>query len=335
MPKFPELGAATAVGTAGVQSREIDLAGVPGNAGSPGMKMKLRVYLPPGDHAPMSIPCVLVAPAGTTLLTGIHLDETHFETLPYAEAGMAVVHYSLDGDPDSLEPGKASLQTPYLHFRAACAGVVNARNALEYALAKLPIVDPKKVFTARHSSAGTLALLAAEHEPRLAGAVAYAAASDILSRMEGMEDAPAMLTGIAFPRMKEFLTQSSPTTHLSSLKCPVFLFHSEDDGNVPFADSERFARKLRAAGQDVTLEAVDSAAPADGGSGPEPGGNLAPQTPGFDVEAADEDSEEMADEDLSDEDVHEGFDGYDSHYTPMIKEGIPRAIRWIKQRTGA
>ena len=27
-------------------------------------------------------------------------------------------------------------------------------------------------------------------------------------------------------------------------------------------------------------------------------------------------------------------DGYDSHYTPMIKEGIPRAIRWIKQKTG-
>jgi dienelactone hydrolase len=249
--------------------------------------------------------------------------EYHDETLPYAKAGMAVIHYSLDGGSEVFESEKASIKAPYLHFRAACAGVINTRNALELALAKLPMVDPGKVFTAGHSSAGTLALLAAEHEPRIAGAAAFAPAADVEKRMKEFQDAPAAVTGLAFPRMKEFITQSSPATHAAALKCPVFLFHSKDDENVPFGDTEAFAAKLRTSGKDVTLEAVDSVA-----DGARQAPAVPARPPGFDVGDAASGDEEMSDEEFDES------DGYDSHYTPMIKEGIPRAINWIKQKAG-
>ncbi len=345
VPKFPDLGPGTPVGDAGVQIHEIDLGPVAGNQGSPGMKMTMRVYLPPGELTPKSIPCVLVAPAGTTLLTGMALDASdyHDETLPYAEAGMAVIHYSLDGDEEDFagQDGMAE-KGAYLHFRAACAGAVNTRNALEFALAKLPMVDPKKVFTAGHSSAGTLALLAAEHEPRLAGAVAYAPAADVVGRMKGVGEAPAMVTGFMFPQLKEFLTQSSPLTHLAAIKCPVFLFHSKQDDNTPFADTTAFADKLRAAGKDVTLVGHEAApAPAEEAApAPDDGRDLALQPPsGFDLDEPSAEAEEMSDEEMSDERLDEEFDDedYDDtdlHYAPMIEQGIPKGIEWIKSRTG-
>lgn len=92
-----------------------------------------------------------------------------------------------------------------------------------------------------------------------------------------------MLVGAIFPKVKEFITQSSPTTHAASLKRPVFLFHAKDDSNVPFADTQRFADLLRANGTDVTLETVETG----------------------------------------------------DHYDPMLTDGIPRAIEWVKSRTGA
>lgn len=343
-PKFPDLGPGTAIGDAGVQAHEIDLAGVAGNEGWPGMKMKMRVYLPPGEHAPKSLPCVLVAPAGSTLLEGMDLGagDYHDETLPYAEAGMAVVTYSLDGGPEMFfDEEEPSLKAPYLHFRAACAGVVNTRNALEFALAKLPMVDPKKVFAAGHSSAGTLSLLAAAHEPRLAGALAYAPAADVPGRMEGIEDAPAMLTGLMYPQLKEFLTQSSPTTHAAAIKCPVFLYHSKADDNTPFADSERFVASLKAGNKDVTFVAGEAGAPDDdeaadasGDAPADDGRDLALQPPGDLDDAAAASEEEMAEEDYSDEEYEDEEYGYGVHYESMVDEGLPKGIEWIKSRMG-
>jgi len=356
VPKFPDLGPAAPVGDAGVQVHHVDLGPVAGNEGWPGMKMTMRVYLPPGDHPARSLPCVLVAPAGTTLLSGMALDDAdyHDETLPYAEAGMAVVHYSLDGDESDAPPEGNPLKAPYLRFRASCAGVVDTRNALEFALAKLPMVNPKQIFAAGHSSAGTLALLAAEHELRLAGALAYAPATDVVGRMEGAEDLPPALAGIFFPQMKEFLTQSSPLTHVSSTKCPVFLYHSKHDDNTKSSDSQTFVDKLKAAGKDVTFVLSDAGGATPPGNPaavpnfpPVPGPGLAPPPQGFDVEddpAADpsdeetpEDEmaeEEYAEEEYAEEDYSEGGFGFDVHYQTMIDEGIPKGIEWIKSRTG-
>ncbi len=222
---------------------------------TPGSQMAMRIYLPAGNHAPKSLGCVLVAPAGSNLLRGnpMDADDYHDETLPYAKAGYAVIFYSIDGilnDPDNAT-GLEFIRA-YNEFNAAHAGVVNGRNALEFALTRLPQVDPNRIYCAGHSSAGVLSLLLAEHEPRIHGCIAYAAASDVELRLREVTEDPQL--GKLIPDLKTFLKQSSPKTHTKHFQCPVFLFHAVDDSNEPYSTSVAFAKQLRDEGKNVTFK---------------------------------------------------------------------------------
>jgi dienelactone hydrolase len=238
----------------------VDTSSLNREASFPGSSMQMRVYLPPGDHAPASIGCVLVAPAGTNLLHGNAMDndDYHAETLPYVEAGMAVVFYSLDGPMPDAELSESDytdyLRRAYPKFRAAGAGVVNGRNALEFVLAKLPQVDPERIYCAGHSSAGTLSLLLAAHEPRLRGCVAYAPATDVALRLEELTSQPT--ANLLLPGVSRFVTQASPKTHMRRIQCPVFLFHARDDSNEPFTTTAAFARQMQQQHPSVTFVAA-------------------------------------------------------------------------------
>ena len=259
LPQFPPLGEPTVLGPLGALVHSVDFGSIPGNDdGQPGQRMQMRVYLPPGEHEDGALACVLVAPAGTNLLSGVSLDgdDYHDETLPYAEVGMAVVFYSLDGSPTDAAGEPEEIREFYLQFREARAGVINGRNALDYVLAQMPQVDPQRIFSAGHSSAATLSLLLAAHEPRLRGCVAYAPATDIEARLGEVVENPIM--GLAFPAIDEFVHQSSPKTHVSRINCPVFLFHARDDSNEPFATTEAFAGLLQTSGKTHTFSVVDT-----------------------------------------------------------------------------
>jgi dipeptidyl aminopeptidase/acylaminoacyl peptidase len=145
------------------------------------------------------------------------------------------------------------LKRAYEAYRAAQAGLINAQIALEFLLARVPEVDPARLFAAGHSSAGTMAILFAEHEPRLAGCVAYAPCVDLEDRF-----GPVGITAAAstFPGVREFLARFSPRAHESTLQCPLFLFHAEDDSNVPIRQSRDAAARLKALGKTVTLVTV-------------------------------------------------------------------------------
>ncbi len=251
-PTFPDLGTPRVLQPSGARMWFIKMP----PAAGPGQSMAMRVYLPPTDAPHQSLPCVLVAPAGTNLLVGndMDADDYHAETLPYVEAGMAVIFYSLDGGIDMQQATDAQFAAAYQKFRAAQAGVVNGRNALEFALAKLPQVDPRRVYTAGHSSAGTVSLLMAAHEPRLAGAIAYAPCSDVEARLAeaaANRDMRQLLTDLP-----NFLKQSSPKTHTARVGCPVFLFHASDDSNVMVTESQAYAQQLKAAGKSVEFQTV-------------------------------------------------------------------------------
>ena len=167
-----------------------------------------------------------------------------------------MVSYSLDG-PVSGPPEQASNQDfarAYAAFKAAQAGLVNGRNALEFVLARLPEVDPQRIYAAGHSSAGTLALLLAEHEPRIKACAAYAPCIDLESRLAQLVKDPT--APLILPGIQEFVIRSSPRTHEQSLNCPLFLFHAQDDTNVPFGDSQAFANSLRQRGRSVELVTV-------------------------------------------------------------------------------
>lgn len=212
-----------------------------------GVNARIWIYKPKGNIKPKSIPCVLICGAGTTLMEGIQLTEgDEVEHLPYVQAGFIVVAYDLDGDNPLHDPQPR----PYNAFRASCAGLINAHNAIEYALTQIPEVNPSQIFTAGHSSAGTLALLFAEHEPRLAGCVAYAPCIDTKARVPGflIRTLSAALDGLP-----EFIVQSSPRTHEKLLNCPTMIFHAADDSNVPVQESRDFVARMQGLGKNVTF----------------------------------------------------------------------------------
>lgn len=215
-----------------------------------GSNSRLWVYMPDAKPQPSSTPCVLICGAGSTLMTGMKLsDGDEAEHQLFLRAGFIVVAYELDGPSDDNAPEPKSYQA----FRDSNAGLANAQIAIEYVLSNIPEVNPKQIFSAGHSSAGTTALLLAEHEPRLAGCVAFAPCTDLKARI------PAALVrtmSFRFEGLAEFLVRSSPRTHEMRIQCPVMLFHAADDSNVPIEESRAFAARLQSAGKDVTIKEV-------------------------------------------------------------------------------
>jgi len=245
LTRFPDLPPLRVI-EPGVLFAEVDLGvaeGVPGQAD------KLYVYLPAGDHRPKSLPCILIAPAGTNLLTGIALSEDDRpEHLPYVRAGFAVVAYELDGplDGESAE----ELRRAYEAFREAGAGMINARNAAEYVFTKVHQVDPDRLYAAGHSSAGTVALLLAAHNSEIAACVAYAAAPDVRQfHAQTLADLEQELPGF-----DDFARRASPIEHAARIRCPVLLFHSQADRVAHVSESKLMADALRGAGSRPTLQ---------------------------------------------------------------------------------
>ena len=262
LPNLPQRGQPlrTIEEEGGVVMYSIKL-GAAGDYDPPGHGGEMFLFLPPGEHQVGSLPCVLITGAGTTLVEGYDFagdpeesgDAAEF--IPYAKAGMAVLAYELDGSMSYADTDREAFNA----FRNSCAGLVNARNALEYVLARVPEVNPRQIYAAGHSSAGTMALLLATHEPRLAGCVAYAPCSDVEDRLKG--EMPGFLhraREMDLPGLTDFIVKSSPRTHESRLNCPVFVFHADDDSNVPAHESRQFTERLKALGKDVTLKTVPS-----------------------------------------------------------------------------
>lgn len=188
-------------------------------------------------------------------------DNYHDEALPYSEAGMAVVCYSLDGemtaDPSAGDRAYGlALSVAYRQFMASKAGVVNGRNALEFSLAKLPQVNPKMIYTAGHSSAATVSLLLAANEERLAGAIAFAPITDLRIRLDELAQERSVRS--ILPGLVTYLRTGSPVTYVDRYKCPLFVFHSRDDSNEPFQNTENFVNQLKANSSNVEFAIVDS-----------------------------------------------------------------------------
>lgn len=261
IPKFPSLRTARASTISGVVYHKISVAGNRRNRDAdgnplPGSEMDMILYLPSGTHKSGSLPCVMIAAAGTTLLegNGCYDESYQSETIPYVKAGFAVLGYSLDGPLESDEPTGRESREAYKRFRAAHAGLVNSRNALEFLLQKVPAINRNRIFTAGHSSAGTLALLFAEHESRIAGCVAYAPCLDLEKRLA--DYISSAVIEVLMPDVDQFVRQESPLRHFKSLKCPVFLFHAEGDTNAPFDESKELTERLTAQGTPCKLESV-------------------------------------------------------------------------------
>ncbi|WP_298861279.1 prolyl oligopeptidase family serine peptidase, partial [uncultured Gimesia sp.] len=223
-----------------------------------GGKMRFRVYLPPDIDPASPVPCVIVPPAGSNLLTGMDIDSYDLspnpEHEPYVKAGFAVVTFSLDGR--LLRREQASnldVKRAHKDFKKSKAGLVNCVHAFLETQAVIPGIDKDNIFIAGHSSAGTLSLLFAEHYPQIKGCLAYAPSVDLKKSMADFlpEIKPLI------PDIEDFIRLSSPQTHIKDLKCPVFLFHSRGDQVTSFQNSYQFASQLTAQGTNVEFVAGD------------------------------------------------------------------------------
>lgn len=221
-------------------------------AGAEGVN-RVRIYIP---DAPIRkpVPIVLVAPAGSNCITGNQLEGDYTaEYLPYAQAGFAVVSYSVSGEMPENASDREVLHAMQV-FRKAEGGVADAMVSLNMALKKHPQLDEKSVFTAGHSSAGTISLGVAAYEPRIKGCIAYAPATDLIGRLG--RRGQAIIANVEGE--EDFLNRVSPVHLVKKIKCPVYLFGAEDDGNVPFEETQRFAKSLAESNKGVTFESASS-----------------------------------------------------------------------------
>ena len=232
----------------GVVWKEVPLNG---DSNEPATHGRLWVYLPAGEHEPGSLGCVLIGPAGSRMVHGMQLGrEDQAEHYPYPEQGYAVVAFEIDGPLPDGEPTDEQYREAYLKFTAAGAGVANARVAYQYATTELPQVDRNRIFVAGHSSAGTVALLCAEHLKGLAGCVAYAPCSDV----EGfLSDYVDELEDV-LPNARRYVADGSPLNYAEQLSCPVLVFHAVDDHVIRVGESNRFSSRAKQAGGNISLE---------------------------------------------------------------------------------
>ena len=217
-----------------------------------GVPMRVWLYTP--NPMPAKVPLVLVPPAGSTCFIGMETGEgARPEQIPYVKAGFAVATFDIDGNVPNLKSASDSeIARGAREFRAAGAGIANAKAALDFVLAKVPNVDPDRIFIAGHSSAGTLALLFAEHEPRIKACAAYAPVSDVETRLAPLVgQLESWQSGYG-----GFLRASSPKSHAEKLQCPLALFHAENDTIVPISQSREFAALVKKTNPKVTLWVV-------------------------------------------------------------------------------
>lgn len=227
-----------------------------GGAG-PGLPMEVRLYLPAGRHERGSLPCVFIAPAGTRLIYGSALgDGDSPEHLPYVRAGFAVLAYELSGDvPEDGTPFTWHKAVgPVRQFMNADGGLANARNAVDFVLARVPEVDPTRLYAAGHSSAATMALDVAATDHRMRAVAAYAPVCDVMSRMAAAIVPMEQLV----PGTVGMTVRASPMMHISEFQCPVFIFHADDDLNVPSIDNLIFVNRMKERGKSIRISQVPS-----------------------------------------------------------------------------
>ncbi len=190
-------------------------------------------------------PCIFIAPAGSPMVTGMKLgDRDRDEHIPYVRAGYVVVAYEVSGSTDDLNPVALRL------FAKRDTGIANGKAAIDYALRNLPI-DPKRLYTVGHSSAGTLALQVAAADPRIGGCVAYAPVTDVVAHLG------ASISQIP-PELASAVRRNSPLANVKKLRCPTMLFSAQDDTTVDPSGVRGYAKELSKLNHSVELVTVES-----------------------------------------------------------------------------
>jgi acetyl esterase len=179
---------------------------------------------------------------------------------PLADAGLAwfSISYRLAGDV-VRNPIGAALQLGFAENDVRRAVAFVKEHASEYR------VNPNKIALIGESAGGQLASMAAlrpNPEGAVQGVVAFYTPSDLASLVRTSKMIPdnvrGAVQGTPFDDLlMAGLTEFSPINYVSAKSPPFLLIHGTGDNVVPFAQSERFCDKLRAAGVRCDLYPVE------------------------------------------------------------------------------
>ncbi len=212
-----------------------------------------RVWLYPPAKGAKPKGLIVIAPAGSNLITGMMLgDGDRPEHLPFVQAGYAVVAYDVTGPmPEADE--RAQMESSIRAFAAREAGILDGVEAIDAGIKAFPDAA-SNVIAVGHSSAATLALGLAAHDKRVKKCVAFAPATDIL-KFVGAEWSKALSK---IPDVYATFERQSPDNFVPKLKKPTFLFVAQDDRVVSAASIEAYAKRLQVSGTPVKLVMVES-----------------------------------------------------------------------------
>jgi hypothetical protein len=216
------------------------------------------VYLPT-HPAKAKIPCIFIAPSGTTPLYGQKLTPLGGgEYRHYVKAGYAVITHDVDGAIEDMSkinevpiltnPDKVTIAR-LKAYKAADGGVLNAKLAIDYAFAKIPQLDPNAIYTAGYGSGGTIALMTAVADKRVKGAIAFTPVTDIPKKFPSLIDNIAK----AVPGYLEAIERFSPYQNAAKITKPLFIF--QDDGSTVnlSADTNSFIESVSKSNSAVTF----------------------------------------------------------------------------------
>ncbi len=201
---------------------------------------KLAAYLSPDPGDGKKHPAVVYAHGGFGGINGMAFGRESFA--PFRDAGFVLFCPSWRGENDN--PGQ---------YEMFFGEVDDAVASLEY-LAKVPYVNPNRIYMIGHSTGGTITLLTAEASPRLRAAFSFGGAPDLQFVEYG---------NTPFSRLvADEVRLRSPIHFVAGLKTKTFYFEGNrdpagqpDEGYLPDARRmQKLASAAKAPFQMFTVE---------------------------------------------------------------------------------
>ena len=221
---------------------------------------RFLVFLPT-KPAKAKLPCVFVAPSATAPLYGQTIDEenvVYSHYINYAIAGYAVIAYDIDGYIDQIDrinetslvtqPDKLVINS-LKAYKASDAGVLNAKLAIDYAVARLPQIDPDAMYTAGAGAGGTTSLMVAATDKRIKAAIAYSPITDVSKQYGSLVETISK----AVPGYKDFIDRSSPHRNIEKMNKPIFIFHDDRSTKTSLEDTTNFVELVKKNNSSISL----------------------------------------------------------------------------------
>jgi len=201
---------------------------------SSGRQLRAWLAVPPG---PGPHPAVLFAHGGFALGAG-DFDGAR----PFVKAGFAVLVPAWRGE--NGNPGAFEF----------CYGEVDDAAAALDALARVPDVDPKRLYATGHSIGGTLAVLLAEVSPRLRKAAACGAFPNMRDVIERAGRPVFEQTPFDWRNPLE-ADLRSPGLHVADLNCPLALYYGANE-RLYSGQARAMAEEGTKLGKSVRVETI-------------------------------------------------------------------------------